>query len=97
MSESKNILPKCKLCGNPPCEESDSDYVFCDTYGCAIYWKDFEPHEWAALMAPPVVTREQVEKMARELAGGRATAEDMCEARFNAIAMLCAAGFEVAE
>lgn len=44
-----------------------------------------------------VVTREQLEKMARELAGGRATAEDTCEARFNAFAMLRAAGFEVAD
>ncbi|HEU6436617.1 MAG TPA: hypothetical protein VE028_04135 [Nitratidesulfovibrio sp.] len=56
-------LPKCRLCGNPPCEESDSDYVFCDTYGCAIYWKDFEPHEWAALMAPPVVTDATIDRV----------------------------------
>lgn len=62
MSENKGPLPVCKLCGQHPCEDNESDYVFCNTVGCTVYWKDFEPHEWRTLMAPPVVTDAMVER-----------------------------------
>lgn len=93
-----NELKACECGWKWPMESVDGahHYVACWQCGRRGPWRRTESEAIAAWNRR-VVTREQVDQMARALAGGRATAEDTCEARFNAVAMLRAAGFEVAE